>query len=241
MREVTEFALLIPLLRDMALYFLRFRPGDGQYYQEIVRACRKARVDATFATTNYEMLIEYAMRFDGQPVGLGFGDDPPRAARVLKIHGSSNFVFTTPGATFKGISGSGTKHMIGGGRVDARWADEAEQRLRANPSLPPAMAVYAPGKQVLVGSFAVETLQARVAEAAATADKIYVIGLSVNPKSDPHIWDTLAKSPAPIAYVAPDRTEFDKWVSCYRVKNAAVVVPTFKEALPIILAEMRAA
>lgn len=229
-----DFDLLVPLLREMAFYFLQFRPGAGQYYRRIVRACREARVDATFATTNYDMLIEYAIREDGQDIGLGFPNDPPGAIPVLKLHGSSGFVARSPGV----VSGSGTKHLISGIAPDAFWPDEATRLLHEYPTAYPTMAVYAPGKPVPVGNQTIKDLQRRFARATAAADKIYIIGLSVNGESDPHIWNVLLSVAAPIAYVAKEHDDFNDW---FKAKgNAKPAAQTFKEALPGILADLRA-
>ena len=64
----------------------------------------------------------------------------------------------------------------------------------------PAMAHYAPGKEVQISEHSIQKVQDLYAAAVAAAESVGVIGVRPNVE-DGHVWTPLAETPARILYV----------------------------------------
>jgi hypothetical protein len=91
-------------LREMADYFAQFEPGPKNYYVELARIVAQAKSSVVLATTNYEMLLELAVKRAGYNIVY---DKPPYYPKggipVLKLHGSCNFLPDFQGGGLRGI------------------------------------------------------------------------------------------------------------------------------------------
>ena len=84
------------------------------------------------------------------------------------------------------------------------------------------MALYAPGKQRVVGGRYILTHQARWAEVAATASNIVIVGASLQ-KHDAHIWEPIAKSPAQLYVVDRKPADILTWSRSERRRDAVAL------------------
>lgn len=236
--DVTQF------LREMAEYFSQFEPLDNNHYCELLEILDGDRKKATFVTTNYDLLIEFAIMkhnllvsYSGLPVSKG-------NIPVLKIHGSCNFLPDMGGMSFKGIkfqidaNGSEYSPILDAGIRIARSKAEILTFCRNEDSIGPALAMYSPDKRVLYCKPFVEQQLNHWRNEVKKAKRIYVIGLKVHPV-DEHIWGVLAKSKVPLYYVGGEPSDFYGWAKEHNRKNVYHIANKFNESLPVIAKHLK--
>jgi hypothetical protein len=223
------------LLRDMAKYFAKFKPGPGNFYSRLVQIMGRNR-RYVMATTNYDMLIELAA--GEQNLRTAYRALPVAAdcVAVLKIHGSCNFLPRMPPDQIQGIgfilSGE-TSSILEVGIRPAASAREVIDYCNSADSIAPALALYSPSKRVLFGADHVLEQQRAWIASVSTATRIYVIGMRVHPV-DEHIWGTLSKAKVPVYYVGREPDMFREWASSVKLRSGKVLATSFDEALPRI-------
>jgi len=231
--EVSHF------LRDLAAYFARFEPGPTNLYRKLVDALSTTKRGAVLATANYDLLIERSISQAGLKIAYTGPPVPADNFPVLKIHGSCNFLPDLAPSSIRGLS----IDISRGGRIveaPVRIASPREvlEFCQREDFLAPAIALYAEGKAVLHCSKFVQRQQKAWQDEARNANRIFVIGLRVNPK-DSHIWGPLASSRAPFSYVGHDADSFRDWCKNVGRRNATVLGGTFREAFPLIARQLR--
>jgi len=75
--------------------------------------------------------------------------------------------------------------------------DETLYRCANDDSFAPAIAMYAEGKAVKISPDYVEAQQSQWQSAVASASRVFISGARVN-MADTHVWDSLAKTKAPV-------------------------------------------
>jgi hypothetical protein len=227
------------LLREMAAYFAQFEPLSGNFYVELLTTLKKARRKATFATLNYDVILELAVRASGLRTAYHGFPVPPDNVPILKIHGSCNFWPDPAAVQFRGIvfdaaPGCDGPILEAPMRI-ARSSAEILRWCEHEDSIAPALALYARSKSVLYCPMFIEKQRSDWLTAVARATAVYVIGVRVH-TSDHHVWDPLATTRAPIYYVGRQRDAFIDWASRRRVakRKSYVLAESFEAALPLI-------
>jgi hypothetical protein len=226
-------------LRDMAEYFLQFTPGPRNLLHLLIQIIREGRRRSVIATTNYDMLLETVIDTAGlRFVYCGYPLPGPSLA-LLKLHGSCHFLPDLGGNVLRNCTFANNF----GGNVDApiriaQSPEEVRRFLREEDSLAPAIAMYAPGKQVLFSPRFVQDQQRYFAGAAQVASVVYVIGLKVVPDDD-HIWGVMSKSAARFEYVGFEPDEFLLWAKDAKRRHVHVLEQSLESALPLIRIQMR--
>lgn len=204
---------LSQFLRDIALYFVAFAPGPKNLYVRLLEAIpKKRRRFAVFATLNYELLLELAANNLGYAVSYHLPPIAKDNIAILKPHGSCNFLPDLGGHKIRGITfeTAGLARTAVEAPVKAANRDEVRQFCLHEDSIAPALAIYAPGKQVFYSNEFVQDQQRQFEHAVLNTSRIYVAGVRVNP-GDAHIWGPLANARAPMFYVGPDSAPFYDW------------------------------
>jgi len=203
-----------PMMQEFAILFSRYQSRPGNAYSLLVESLDEAgKIDRTaYASLNYECLLEWALMMYHQPVAY-FG--PKRGfTDVWKLHGSCNFLPTglsvAPARTGVTYGGSGVK--IGAG-IEPVEPSTVPSHLR-DTGLYPAMAHYAPGKEVQISEHSIQKVQDLYAAAVAAAESVGVIGVRPNVE-DGHVWAPLAETPARILYVG-GRDAYNDWRRSHR-------------------------
>src|SRR3989304_521582 len=82
--------------RSMALYFSSFTPdstGEDLYSTLLLFLRNSGKIkNSTFASLNYDCIFEQAAYNLGFQVDYSYGEMEDNAIRVLKVHGSCNFI-----------------------------------------------------------------------------------------------------------------------------------------------------
>ncbi len=219
-------------LREMSLYFVGFRPLEGNLYKELIKAVFLTKQQVVFATTNYDLLIELSISQLGHMVSYHSLPVPKNNFSVLKIHGSCNFIPDLRGVNFTNASFTGCETYVDA-PIKIERPYEVIEFCNRETSFAPAIAMYAKGKSVKFCSSFVSQQLKLWQVSVSKAKKIFIIGLKVNPE-DTHIWETLAFSEAQLLYVGFEEEDFEKWKKENGRKNAHWIAKTFEEALPKI-------
>ncbi len=223
---------LIAFLKEMSLYFLSFEPLEGNLYKELIQTIASTKHQVVFATTNYDLLIEYSIWKLGYMVAYHALPVPKSNFSVLKIHGSCNFLPNTQGVKFTNASFNKCGVYVNA-PVKPAQPHEVIKFCQQEDSLAPAIAMYAVGKKVKFSESFVLKQQQNWQQSVSKAKKVFVVGLRVNPE-DAHIWQTLASSEAQLLYVGFEKEDFENWKRENRRKNAHWIAETFEEAFPKI-------
>ncbi|HEV2532327.1 hypothetical protein [Phenylobacterium sp.] len=205
----TNDSLLPSLLRAMGLYFLQFKPQMGSAYIRFVDRLKSDSHQKIVATLNYDLLLDRVLA-SKQNGYVGYGSSVPRGQiPLLKLHGAPNLVHTAPISSTGGTFSQYVKLVDGPARFIR--PDEAERRL-ASDDLPPAMALYAKGKEVLVCDEAVAQMQREFSDALKAADVAVVIGTAYV-ADDLHVWDPLISTDGRLLIVDPSADGFEPVVA----------------------------
>lgn len=224
------------LLREMCSYFSWFQPGRNNLYSKIIYELVKKNCKFRIATTNYDLLLEWAI----ENVGFKFTyptSDAPDKIQILKIHGSCNFVPDVPShemwqsCTFEG---KGTHIQA---PLAALTPAEVRQFCKINDSISPAIAMYTVGKEIKICPDQIKTMQQIWKNRTRAAKVNFVIGLAVE-ENDHHIWDTLARSQGELVYIGLEQ-DIKSWAKKRKKQNVTWLGERFAESLPFILRKVR--
>jgi len=167
-------AALPQLLREMALYFLQFRPGPENAYRTFAR---KIPNGACVATLNYDLMFDIVAH---ELLGM-----PYERTKILKLHGAPNIL---PHRSFKFINdGSSHYETLYKGPVEVLSPGDAIAGNASGERLCPCMALYAPGKRVILAPSVAEEAQKVFADIVFRSDFVVVVGVSYV-EDDNHIW-----------------------------------------------------
>lgn len=230
------------LLKEMALYFVRFEPRAGNLYLELIRALHEKGVRPIYATLNYDLLIECSASALGLFWTHKGPTDHPDAICLLKLHGSCNFLPDLGtnryiNLTFKMTPGNPNQQTVAAPIKVAQPEEVVAYCSDPSTSVAPALALYARGKQIIAAARDVKAQQQEWRRQVQAASRIYIIGVSVN-REDPHIWDAIRDSPAPIDYVDPYPEKFLAWTAEQGRPNVRHLAASFRAAVPLIVKQL---
>jgi hypothetical protein len=201
--EHTQAALI-----DMGTFFASFRllPGVNRYLALAkLLEFREPDVQFSFGSLNYETYLEQSLGRAGRQV-LYWGEPPLDSEgpfiRVVKPHGSCNFVVDTGTNTFINFRVVGGQTYISGAPLKVVPLDNVVKG--PSTGFPSAMSLYAPGKPDLVCPEFVSRFRADWQSAVTGADAILVVGARPMLGSDPHVWVPVTDSSSPVGLVGGD-------------------------------------
>jgi hypothetical protein len=227
------------LMIDMALYFSRFQVPDdsSDAYSALVALVLEHMdgVPVTFATLNYDCLLEGALESFGLSVAYYPGEVGPGAFNVWKLHGSCNFIPDTGtnwviGTTFKNVK------QIYSGYIKAVSLPEVRRYYAGEPgnrqSIPPMMSYYDPSKTTYVSEGTLDVVRQTWATSALAASRIVVIG--ARPVlEESHVWQPIVDSSAEILYVGGESPGLKK-LEARSEGRVHLIARKFSEALPLL-------
>lgn len=224
-----------PLMRDMAVYFVQFRPASADcLYATLVRNLKASRLlhRSLLSTLNYECVLEFCVNLEGAPVAYSLANTDEEVP-VLKLHGSCNMfsatIEATPGITFSGVT------FEGGIRIEPDVGRVIEHCLTGT-ALSPVMCLYMEGKPTITSPGALRELQLEWQRAVASARAIVCIGVRPH-LPDQHIWDCILSAPGRLLF-AGDRLLFDAHLEPRSGGVSEYLGATFADALPHITSRL---
>ncbi len=225
-------------LRDMAKYFVQFKPGPNNLYKKLVSAIQGCKEEPVFSTINYDLLIEIAVNQAGFAISYSGLPVPKNDFPVIKIHGSCNFLPKVEPRQIQGIKFKvpKTAGILKAG-VQAVTPRKVIEFCQREDSIAPAIAMYAGSKWVPYCGQFVEHQQKYWQHAVYQAKRIFIVGAGVHER-DTHIWEPLAKSAAWLGYVGPKSSDFYRWANSNNRVRVCCVGKTFEDAIPAIAQSM---
>ena len=222
---------LFRLAPDMSIYFSRFQIQNTtqNQYCRLIRNFKDHILggDILLSTLNYECLIEDALA--KYQIGTAYNDNPLKgAARVLKVHGSCNFIpenFLAPRSAGSTISAS-QKATINTS-IKIVPAKEVAQELDKT-GIGSAMSMYTEHKESPICALQLKQLRSEFIKYCRAAKVIITIGVKPNPE-DAHIWGTIADSGATI-YVCADEGTSNDWIEKWGNGKAYWIGEKFAES-----------
>jgi hypothetical protein len=226
-----------PLLIDLGRFFARYEPPrDGSdCYSELLRTLvvRRLLRKTAFATLNYECLLDVAAAQLGLFLAHPTDSTPNGNVLIWKPHGACNILPEMEMANVvldhRGRAGA---YFDGGVRVLEPW--QVPLKYDQGYSSPPVMSLFAPGKPTPVAPSFVDATRQQWRNWVSGCTLIITIGVRPN-LDDPHVWNSIIESAAPIWYVGGKDTSFDAFKS--QVHNRVEYLSNrFDEGLEMIKA-----
>ena len=196
-------------LKDMTIFFSKFKIDyfkENLYWILISKYIHPLEsTELMLSTINYDCLIELAaLQFNPNITYWGKN----KGIKILKIHGSCNFIKSNVRGEGKIIIGKGT--IKGGLRLI--HPREVEKELRNNP-LPASMSLYARGKKVFISPDQINQILGEFHDYLSTVEVVFVIGVNPNIE-DTHIWDYL-KNLGDKLYLIGSEENCKQWIKNY--------------------------
>jgi len=200
-------------------FFTNFRLNSESLYSKMVsELIRNALLvtespnsDFTFASLNYERLLEFALQEHGViPWHNSRPDEKAGRVAVWKPHGSCHFALSPPDSEQTRFMYMREEVIAGGEGVRVLSSSGIHQYLddwfasRQAGFLYPGMvfSLYEPTKVPLQGTRALAKMRERYAQDFSTSDVVVLIGVSYN-AADSHIFEPIMQSKSRVLYVGP--------------------------------------
>ncbi|MDQ2130612.1 hypothetical protein R4I72_18210 [Leclercia adecarboxylata] len=197
-----DSSIINPLQNELAIYLSSFSVSNENAYCRLFHDNRRYMRYLFLLTLNYDLLIEHSLTKCGlNPVGYDI-NNLSTPSRLMKLHGSSNFV---PDLGSNSISGTfincGTfvetqsiKYLNGHGAIK-EWCSQ-------NTVLSPVMCMYNKEKRAVFNSNYVESLKELYKGVISRSNAIVIIGVKYIPH-DNHVWDSILQGGAFLLLVDP--------------------------------------
>lgn len=202
------------LIKDMGIFFSKFmidNPHKNLYCRIIARYTEQLKSkEILFATINYECLLEYATYHLKQKFTLWGNDE---GIKIMKLHGSCNFI--TPMTRGK-LKVNYNRYSFFDIPLAIIPPSDVEEEMNNN-GLPPAMSIYARGKDLNIGRKDIKQTQKEFQDMVSNANLVIVVGVKPNPE-DHHIWDYLRDMKGKLVLVSPDK-ECNRWRKKNKIKD----------------------
>lgn len=212
------------LLRDFSVYFDSFRIDNFEenYYYKLISNFKHEIVSNKIicVTINYDCLIEYAYMESGinTITYRGFDNNP----RILKLHGSCNFIPQNVTGSLNGLTINLEKSKIET-NFEPCQPGKVAYNLE-NVPIPPAMSLFLKGKTDIVCTKMIKEIREQYKDIVQSASIVISIGVRPN-KNDYHVWDSL-RSVAKLFLVGGK--DCKKWKQ--KNSNSEYLGSTFKDA-----------
>jgi hypothetical protein len=218
--------LISKLMRDMAVYFIQFRPVPGKslYCKLIKFLAQKNLLESTlFSTLNYECILEYSLTHQHKKISYPYVNGDENSIPILKLHGSCN-MFCSGIEASQGII-YGTSVNFDGGLKPLPDKDKVIEHCLVKSGLAPVMCLFMKGKPLQISPSSIKDIQNEWKEQIFSAKAVFCIGVNPLPE-DSHIWDCLATTKAVLNFIG-DKGRFDGWVAKYRQHKSQFIAHYF--------------
>lgn len=227
---LTESRMLVPLQKDLAMFFSKYKIINKE--NKLIQLIEKNRTlfdnnNVVLSTINYDLLLEYALSMF--QIKFTYSPNIDEFIKVLKLHGSCNFISKSPRLTLKKeINMPATVNEKGElefgqviGEFHILWnMDELKGALEPNSSFP-IMALYTKTKNVLFNKKVIQEIQEGFESILRQCEMVFVIGIR-QLDYDSHIWNPL-KSYEKQLFLIGNEKELDKWKYDNNLNNAKVI------------------
>lgn len=164
-------------------------------YRILVRGTRSHPARTVLTTLNYDLLLEHALA--AEDVAFEYSSTPkiPSKMKVLKPHGSVNFLPDIGNATISGNSIRGCRSYVDTRIHPVSLDPRAVHAWLADPryqDFAPAISAYIPQKNVLFSSSTVLAQREEFEAVLQASSRVAIVGVSFN-SADVHVWGRIDK------------------------------------------------
>jgi hypothetical protein len=201
--------------RTMALYFSDFTlDGSGKdLYSRLLDCLERTgkMAQTSFGSLNYECLFEQAACNKGYRIDYDCDQTIAGAIRMLKVHGSCNFV-TQDLRYWRAQLTNPNSHLEC--RIECLTPVGIQEKLNSKFSNPdayhyPVMSLYSSSKDDLLAPVAIQKIRYNWRERVLNASLVVTVG--VRPvKDDRHVWDPVLATHARCAYIG-SKSALEAW------------------------------
>jgi|SRR5690625_989702 len=223
------------LMREMAIYFIQFRPIPGKsIYCKLIRFLKNYDLlqSVLFSTLNYECTLEYSLL--SQNLDIDYFNNKYAAIPIWKLHGSCN-MFSESLKVGQGIS-YGTGISFEGGVKAYLDSNEVIEECLIKSGLAPVMCLFMKGKPLQVSPSSIKYIQEEWSNHVLNAKTIFCIGVNPLPEDD-HIWDHLSETQADLYFIG-DQERFDEWSKKNRKDKSVFLSNYFHSGFEQILTKL---
>ena len=223
------------LMREMAIYFIQFRPYSGRsLYCKLIQSLKDYNLlqSVLFSTLNYECVFEYSLL--EQNLDIDYFNNKNDAIPIWKLHGSCN-MFSESLQVGQGIS-YGTGIAFEGGIKASLDSNEVIEECLVKSGLAPVMCLFMKGKPLQVSPNSIKYIQEEWAKQVLNAKAIFCIGVNPLPE-DSHIWDYLSETKATLYFIG-DEKNFDEWNSNNRESESIFISNYFHTGFKQLLTNL---
>jgi hypothetical protein len=220
---------LVELQRDLAIFICRFwKPRGDEPYTFLVKQYKHQilKNELSLSTINYDYLLEQAAHDCGVELSYeSIQTSSSETARLLKLHGSCNFIFddSTIKAYDKVEMGvdSHIEFQQGPGFYPVH-PTRVRAILKTN-KFPPVIALYSKEKDLLTSKKRIMEYQDEYKLQVMNAKSVLVVGARPN-QYDGHIWNPIKGMNGSFAFVG-GRNDYDSWISVNRAGKDNLYLP----------------
>ena len=209
-----------PLQKEIAIYLSQFRPHPKNAYIRLFKKLKSSSKNIAIATLNYDLLIEHALLNTGIPFSYGHSS----ALRLLKPHGSSNFLPNLGSMVLEGNVFAGCGSFVDGLPIDTPMTQQEVQSWcidRKNSDISPALSMYAPTKRVVMNRSLIEGIQQEFSKTIINSSLIVLVGVGLA-EHDKHIWDPIKNSKGRILLVDIYPEKLISWAQKHNLAHSHI-------------------
>ncbi len=230
------------LMREMAIYFIQFRPIPGaSLYCKLIKFLKDHGIlnYTTFSTLNYDCILELALFHQGIDIDYIFGKlifHNNNISSVLKLHGSCNMMLE--GINARGEVYYGQSVGFEGGISATLDTNFILNHFLNGTSLAPVMCLFMKGKPLNIAYSNIKHLQESWTEKVLNINTKHIFIIGVRPLiEDQHIWQPLAKTSASLYYIG-DQDQWEEWHESNKIKNGIYLGQFFHTAFDYLLEKL---
>jgi hypothetical protein len=224
------------MAKIMAGYLFNFSPRPRNLYIELLRAAAGFGHRYTFATLNYDLMLELSASALGIPFIYGDENDDGITGyfRLIKPHGSCNLIPRVGGGF---LHDNRFEEFPTGFDWPVKFSYDMEEVAGFLSDMTcqdaPGVCFITPGKPTMFGEETISRHYQMFDFLTKKVDQVVVIGVA-HYLVDEHIWGSLAAAPGSVIYFDPFPANFDAWAKIERKGPTRSFATDFRGALEIL-------
>lgn len=209
-----------PLQKEIAIYLSQFMPLSENAYVRLFKKLKSSIKNLSVATLNYDLLIEHALLATGIPFSYG----KSKELRVLKPHGSSNFLPNLGTIVLQGNVFSNCGAFVDGLPVDTPLTNQEVESWctnQKNSDISPALSMYSPTKRVVMNRSLIENIQQEFSKSIENSNLLVIVGVGLA-EHDRHIWEPIKNSKGKLLIVDLYPEKLIDWAKAHGLDNSHI-------------------
>lgn len=197
-----DSSVISPLQNELAIFLSSFTASESNAYYLLFSKINKYFEYLNLITLNYDLVIESSLfRIGYQSISYDIENMSSRA-RLMKLHGSSNFVPDIQGS-IKGVRFLNCGTFLETDKIKILTGhDDIKRWCERNESFSPIMCMYNKEKRAVINQRYINGLKKSYSEVIRKSNAIVIVGIKYVPH-DNHVWDKILSEGAYLLLVDP--------------------------------------